>query len=118
MNELWSQLQFPDDPVKQGNKRGYVTFAKRGPSTRTTQVFVNLRDNSNLDSNGFAAFGRVVEGMENLEKLYAGYGEVAALGGSGPDAAKLQSMGDEYAQRSFPRLDKIESAKVIEYKQP
>jgi peptidyl-prolyl cis-trans isomerase A (cyclophilin A) len=118
LNELWRQLQLPDDPVKQSNRRGYLSFATRGPGTRTTQVFINLRDNSNLDSRGFAPFGRVVEGLDIVEKLYAGYGEVAALGGNGPDAAKLESMGDEYAHRSFPRLDKIESAKVIEYKQP
>jgi peptidyl-prolyl cis-trans isomerase A (cyclophilin A) len=115
MNELWQQLQLPDDPVKQSNKRGYLSFAKRGPSTRTTQVFVNLRDNTNLDSQGFSPFGRIVEGLDNIEKLYSGYGEVAPLGGSGPDPAKLQMMGDEYAQRSFPRLDTINSAKVIDY---
>jgi peptidyl-prolyl cis-trans isomerase A (cyclophilin A) len=115
VNELWQQLQMPDDPVKQSNKRGYVSFAMRGPSTRTTQVFVNLRDNKNLDSSGFAPFGRIVEGLDIIEKLYSAYGEVSPLGGSGPDPAKLQVMGDEYAQRSFPRLDTINSAKVIEY---
>jgi peptidyl-prolyl cis-trans isomerase A (cyclophilin A) len=115
LNELWRQLQLPDDPVKQSNKPGYLSFATRGPSTRTTQVFINLRDNSSLDSKGFAPFGRIVEGMENVEKLYAGYGELPALGGSGPDPAKLESMGDEYAERSFPRLDIINSAKVIDY---
>jgi hypothetical protein len=57
----------------------------------------------------------VVEGLENVDKLYAGYGEVMTLGGSGPDPAKLEGMGDEYAQRSFPRLDTINSAKVIDY---
>ena len=116
MNELWQQLQIPDDPVTQSNKRGYVSFAMRGPSTRTTQVFINLRDNSSLDSKGFAPFGRIVEGLDNIERLYSAYGEVASLGGSGPDTAKLQMMGDEYAQRSFPRLDTINSAKVIDYK--
>jgi peptidyl-prolyl cis-trans isomerase A (cyclophilin A) len=115
MNELWHQLQMPDDPVKQSNKRGFISFAKRGPSTRTTQVFINLRDNGNLDSQGFSPFARVVEGLDNIENLYSAYGEVAPLGGGGPDPAKLQMMGDEYAQRSFPRLDTINSAKVIDY---
>ena len=101
-NELWRQLLLPDDPVKQSNKRGYVSFATRGPSTRSTQVFINLKNNSNLDSRGFAPFARVVEGIESIDKLYAGYGEVMTLGGSGPDPAKLEAMGDEYAQRSFP----------------
>ena len=114
-NELWRQLLLPDDAVKQSNKRGYLSFATRGPSTRSTQVFINLKDNSNLDGKGFAPFARVVEGLENVDKLYAGYGEVMTLGGSGPDPAKLEVMGDEYAQRSFPRLDVINSAKAIEY---
>jgi peptidyl-prolyl cis-trans isomerase A (cyclophilin A) len=109
------QLQFPDDPVAQSNKRGFVSFAMRGPGTRTTQVFINMRDNPKLDAQPFAPFGRVVEGMENVEKLYAAYGEVQPLGGSGPDPAKLEVMGDEYAQRSFPRLDTINSARVVEY---
>lgn len=116
-NELWSQLKFPDDPVQQSNRRGYVTFATRGPSTRSTQVFINLGNNAGtLDAKGFAPFGRVVEGMEVADKLYAGYGEVVNLGGSGPDPAKLEGMGDEYAQRSFPRLDKIERVTTIDYK--
>ena len=114
-NELWRQLLLPDDPVKQSNKRGYLSFATRGPSTRSTQVFINLKDNKNLDSKGFAPFGRVVEGIGTVDNLYAGYGEVMTLGGGGPDPAKLEAMGDEYAQRSFPRLDSINSAKVIEY---
>lgn len=114
-NELWRQLLLPDDPVKQSNKRGYVSFANRGPNTRSTQVFINLKNNSDLDSRNFAPIGRVVEGIENADKLYAGYGEVMTLGGSGPDPAKLEALGDEYAQRSFPRLDTINSAKVVEY---
>lgn len=115
-NELWTQLRMPDDPVKQSNKEGYITFAKRGPGTRTTQVFVNLANNgSRLDSQGFAPFGRVVEGMDTIRSFYAVYGEVQPLGGSGPDPSKLEAMGDEYAQRSFPRLDQIRKATVVPY---
>ena len=115
-NELWTQLRMRDDPVRQKNKEGFITFAKRGPGTRTTQVFVNLGDNSGrLDSQGFAPFGRVVEGMDVVRSFYAVYGEVQPLGGSGPDPSKLEAMGDEYAQRSFPRLDQIRKARVVEY---
>ena len=115
-NELWTQLRMPDDPVKESNKEGYITFAKRGPGTRTTQVFINLADNSKrLDSQGFAPFGRVVEGMDVVRSFYAVYGEVQPLEGSGPDPAKLEVMGDEYAKRSFPRLDQISKASVVEY---
>ena len=113
-NELWRQLKLPDDPVKQSNVRGSVSYATDGPATRTTQVFINLADNKRLDSRGFAPFGRVVEGMDVVDSLYAGYGEVQALGGGGPDAAKLETLGEEYAARSYPRLDQIKSARIIE----
>lgn len=115
MNQLWGQLKLPDDPVKQKNKRGYVSFAMRGPASRTTQIFVNLRDNPSLDAQGFAPFGRVVEGLPVIENLYAGYGEITSLGGAGPDASKIELMGDEYVQRSYPKLDTIKSAKVVDY---
>lgn len=108
MNELWRQMQIPDDPVKQSNLRGFVSFASRGPASRTTQVFVNLGDNSRqLDSTGFAPFGKVIEGMEVLGSLYAGYGE-GAPGGEGPDQSKIQMLGNEYLLRQFPRLDYIQ----------
>lgn len=115
VSELWRQLKMPDDPVVQKNQRGFVSYAMAGPATRTTQVFINLVDNSQkLDSRGFAPFGRVVEGMDVVEKLYASYGEVQALGGGGPDTAKIESLGEEYLERSYPRLDKINKAAVID----
>jgi cyclophilin family peptidyl-prolyl cis-trans isomerase len=118
VQKLWSQLQMPDDPVKQSNRRGYLSFAMRGPSTRTTQVFINLAENgSRLDARGFAPFGHVVAGMDVVDKFYAGYGEVQPLGGGGPDPARMEALGEEYIQRSFPRLDQITSAKVVEFKQ-
>jgi cyclophilin family peptidyl-prolyl cis-trans isomerase len=114
-NELWRQLKMPDDPVKQGNKRGFLAFAQQGAGTRTTQVFINLADNSRtLDSKRFAAFGNVVEGMDVVDKLYGGYGEVESLGGAGPDPIKMELQGDEYLQRSYPRLDQIKSARIVE----
>jgi peptidyl-prolyl cis-trans isomerase A (cyclophilin A) len=114
-NELWRQLKMPDDPVKQGNKRGFVSFAQSGAGTRTTQVFINLADNSRtLDSKNFAAFGKVVEGMDVVDKLYGGYGEVESLGGAGPNPIKMEMQGDEYLQRSYPRLDQIKSARILE----
>lgn len=114
-NELWRELKIPDDPVKQKNRRGTVSFAMKGPSSRTTQVFINLRDNSGLlDKTGFAPFGRVVEGMDIVDSLYSVYGEVQSLGGPGLDPAKYELIGDEYVKRSFPRLDQILSAKIVE----
>lgn len=114
MNELWRQLKMPDDPVKQPNRRGYLSFAHQGPATRTTQVFINLGNNSaQLDSQKFAPFARVTEGMEVVDKMYAGYGEVQGLGGGGPDTVKMEQLGEEYIERSYSRLDQIKKATIL-----
>ena len=112
-NELWRQLRLADDPVKQSNLRGFVSYATDGPNTRTTQVFINLADNKRLDARGFSPFGKVVEGLDAVDRFYS-YGEVQSLGGAGPDTAKMESLGDDYIQRSFPRMDQIKTARVIE----
>jgi peptidyl-prolyl cis-trans isomerase A (cyclophilin A) len=108
----WSSANITDDPVKQSNKRGYVTFAKTGaPNSRSTQVFVNYGDNSRLDPTGFAPFGQVTKGMDVLDALYKGYGE-GAPGGAGPNQALIQSRGNAYLDQSFPKLDAIKHAEV------
>ena len=113
-NELWRQLKIADDPVKQSNKRGYLSYAMQGPGSRTTQVFINLANNTSLDTKGFAPFARIVKGMEVVDKLYGGYGEVQSLGGPGPDAIKMETQGDDYIARSYPRLDAIKTARIVE----
>lgn len=112
-NQLWKQLRLVDDPVKQSNLRGFVSYATDGPNTRTTEVFANLVDNKRLDARGFAPFGKVVEGMDVVDGFYS-YGEVQSLGGPGPDPAKMETLGDEYIQRSFPRMDQIRTARITE----
>lgn len=113
VNQLWSQLKIIDDPSKQKNLRGYVTFAMSGPNSRTTQLFINLRDNPTLDSSGFSPIGRVVDdGMDVVDKLYSGYGESMSRGGNGPDATRIQGMGNEYLVRQFPQLDYVKTARV------
>jgi peptidyl-prolyl cis-trans isomerase A (cyclophilin A) len=107
----WRGAQLRDDPVKQSNKRGFVSFATAGPNTRTTQLFINFRDNTNLDRMGFAPFGQVVTGMDVVDKLYSGYGE-GAPSGRGPDQARLQKEGNAYLQKEFSRLDYIKSATI------
>ena len=72
---VWENAKITDDPVTQSNTRGMLTFATAGPNTRTTQIFINLGDNSNLDSMGFSPFGKVTSGMEVVDKLYSEYGE-------------------------------------------
>jgi len=107
----WRDKPIEDDPVKQSNKRGMLTFAMAGPNTRTTQVFINYADNSRLDDMGFAPIGQVVSGMDVVDKLYAGYGEGAPRG-SGPSQALIQEQGNAYLQKSFPKLDYIKKAMI------
>ena len=104
--KAWFRANIADDPVKQSNKRGTITFATAGPNTRTTQLFINYGDNAGLDSQGFSPFGQVVEGMDVVDKIYAGYGEQ-------PDQGRLQSEGKAYTDKNFPMLDKILSATIV-----
>jgi peptidyl-prolyl cis-trans isomerase A (cyclophilin A) len=111
----WMQAKIQDDPVTQSNTRGMVTFATSGKNSRTTQVFVNYADrNKMLDSQGFAPFGKVVEGMEIVDKLYSGYGESASRGGNGPEQHLIQAQGNEYLMRDFKELDYIKSATIVQ----
>ncbi|MBI4408279.1 MAG: peptidylprolyl isomerase [Gemmatimonadetes bacterium] len=111
VNTAWRTRSIPDDPVTQSNTRGMVTFAMAGPNTRTTQLFINLRDNTALDEMGFAPIGKVVEGMDVVDRLYAGYGEGAPRG-RGPDQGRMHAQGNEYLERYFPNLDFIRAAVV------
>lgn len=115
VDNTWEKATIEDDPVEKPNKRGYITFAQRKqPNSRTTQLFVNYTDNSeSLDKRGFAPVGKVVEGMEIVDELYAGYGEGAPRG-DGPSQKKLRSEGNSYLRENFPKLDWLESASVVE----
>jgi len=103
----WRNQQLKDDPVKQSNKRGYVTFATAGPNSRTTQVFINFDDNASLDAQGFAPFGQVVEGMNVVDKLYSGYGR-----NNVPDQGRITTEGNAYLTKSYPKLDYIKKATI------
>lgn len=111
-NAEWRAKPIPDDPVKATNTRGMVTFATSGPDSRTTQFFINFGDNSRLDGMGFAPFGKVKD-MAPVDALYDGYGEGAPRG-RGPAQGLIQTKGNAYLQESFPKLDYIKSAKVLE----
>ena len=115
VNSVWREARIPRDPVKEGNKRGNITFAMQGgpngPDTRTTQVFINFRDNSNLDPIGFASFGRVTKGMDVVDKIYSGYGE-GAPSGAGPEQGRVQAEGNAYLTKDFPKLDYIKKASI------
>ncbi len=111
-NQLWSNANFPDDPVKEHNVRGAVTFATAGPNTRSTQLFINMKDNNMLDTQGFAPIGKVTSGMDVVESFYSGYGEMSPAGGEGPDPSQIQAQGNDYLTSKFPRLDYIKKATV------
>lgn len=113
VNVKWRGARIPDDPpAGKSNTRGMVSFATAGPHSRTTQVFFNYGDNSALDGMGFTPFGQVVEGMENIEKLYGGYGE-GAPSGPGPDQGRVQNEGNAYLGKEYPQLDYIKSARLV-----
>jgi peptidyl-prolyl cis-trans isomerase A (cyclophilin A) len=107
----WREARIPDDPVKQSNKRGFITYAMAGPNTRTSQVFINFGDNDSLDGQGFSPFGRVVSGMNVVDALNAEYGEGAPRG-RGPDQGRVQMEGNAYLTKDFGRLDFVRKATI------
>ena len=105
VSKKWD-VTIPDDPVKASNVRGTVAFAATGePDSRTTHLFINLGDNSRLDGMGFAPIGRVVSGMDGVDKIYAGYGEQ-------PDQGSIAAQGNAYLNAHFPKLDYIKTARI------
>ncbi|MEM9459024.1 MAG: peptidylprolyl isomerase [Myxococcota bacterium] len=114
VQKAWNAHPLQDDPVKESNKPGYITFAKKGtPNSRTTQMFINYGNNANLDGMGFAPFGKVVEGMDVVNNLYTGYGEGAPRG-KGPNQMLIERQGNTYLEKDFPELDWLEKATILE----
>jgi len=107
VTKAWSQAPMKDEPTKQTNKKGYITFARTSaPDSRGTQVFINYKDNGFLDKQGFAPFGEVIKGMEVAEKINSSYGEK-------PDQGQITQSGNAYLTKEFPKLDYIKAATIV-----
>jgi peptidyl-prolyl cis-trans isomerase A (cyclophilin A) len=109
----WRDANIADDPVKGSNTRGTITYAMSSmPNSRSTQFFINFGDNSRLDGSGFASFGKVIQGMDVVDKINGEYGE-GAPGGNGPDQGRVQMEGNAYLKKDFPNLDYIQSVNLV-----
>jgi len=106
VQKKWRTRPIEDEPVRMSNTKGTITYAKGGPDSRTTQVFINLKDNTRLDADGFPAFGRVISGMDVVERINSEYGER-------PDQGRLQKEGNEFLNAVYPRLDFIKKATIL-----
>jgi peptidyl-prolyl cis-trans isomerase A (cyclophilin A) len=107
VSAAWRDAKIKDDPTgKQSNEKGTLTFAKSGPDTRTTQFFINFKDNKNLDAMGFPPIGKVIQGMDVVESINKEYGEQ-------PQQPIVQSEGNAYLRRVFPKLDYVQSAALV-----
>ncbi len=115
---IWRDARFPDDPVRASNVRGTFAFAMTGPDARTTQIYINTADQTRQDAQGFAPFGKVVEGMDVVDKLYQGYGERSGGGMRAGKQARLFEEGNAYLDREFPQLDKLLRARIGPWERP
>lgn len=127
VNDAWRVRRMADEPVRHTNARGTIAYARGGPGTRTVQVYINLRDNTRLDSLngfGFPPIAEVISGMTVVDSLYSQYGEAAPRSGarpghSGPSQDSIEVLGNRYLERGWPKLDYIKTARVIrEWRSP
>ena len=110
VSAAWDNANIQDEPVIPSNKRGYLTYAKTSmPNTRSTQIFINLKDNASLDRQGFSPFGVVDgKGMNVVDMLYDQYSET-----SGPEQDQISKLGKAYLDQGWPKLDSIKTARLV-----
>lgn len=112
VHAAWRQLFIPDDPPKQKNLRGTLAYAMSGPATRATEIFINLADNPMLDEQAFVPFAKVIQGMDVVDKFYAGYGEMRPQG-KDIDPGRVEEETNEYLVQRFPKMDYIKHATFL-----
>jgi homoserine O-acetyltransferase len=93
--------------------RGTFAFAMTGPNLRNTQIYINLVDNKQLDAQGFSPVGRVVEGMEVVDRIYSGYAEDAGGGLRLGKQDRMLNEGNRHLDADFPKLDKLVRAEIL-----
>ncbi|MES1246431.1 MAG: peptidylprolyl isomerase [Actinomycetota bacterium] len=113
VSKAWQTATIPDDTITVHNERGAVAFASAGPDTRTTQIFIDLGNNTNLDVDQFAPFAAVTDGMDVVEKLYSGYGDKPT-----PEQGQMMTQGDAYFDKAWPKLDEIKTATISNASNP
>jgi peptidyl-prolyl cis-trans isomerase A (cyclophilin A) len=113
VHDVWRELFIVDDPPKEKNLRGTLSFAKSDRNTRATEMFINLADNAILDEQGFVPFAKVVEGMDVVDRFYGGYGDLRPVG-KDIDAGRVEGEANEYLVPRFPRLDYIKQARIVQ----
>ncbi|HLX44973.1 MAG TPA: peptidylprolyl isomerase [Bryobacteraceae bacterium] len=113
VHDVWRELFIVDDPPKEKNLRGTLSFAKSDRNTRATEMFINLADNAILDEQGFVPFAKVVDGMDVVDRFYAGYGDLRPVG-KDIDAGRVEGEANEYLVPRFPRLDYIKQARIVQ----
>jgi len=113
VTSVWYDRGIPDDPVVSSNVRGSIAYAFTDPGTRSTQVYINMDDNTRLDSQGFAPFGRVVHGMATVvDSIFGDYGETSGGGVRQDEQDSLVVRGNAYLDSAFPQLDRLSRAYV------
>jgi peptidyl-prolyl cis-trans isomerase A (cyclophilin A) len=116
VNKVWNDRDLPDEPVRQSNTRGRVSYARSGPNTRSVQLYVNLADNARLDTAnvfGFPPIGEVRSGMAAMDSMYAGYSCRRGSQGTCPSQDSIQAKGEAYLNRAFPQLDMIRKVRIL-----
>ena len=116
VNKVWNDRDLPDEPVRQSNTRGRISYARSGPNTRSVQLYVNLADNARLDTAnafGFPPIGEVRSGMAVMDSMYAGYSCRRGSQGTCPSQDSIQAKGEAYLRRAFPQLDMIRKVRII-----